>query len=101
MNKNNLKFIVCCANGAGSSMMMKMTLQKVLDKNGIKPAAIQHCALSEGKNSARNYDVVLTARNFVNMFADAEKAGTVVVGLKNIMSADEMETGLKEKGILD
>lgn len=23
------KFMVCCANGAGSSLMMKMTLQKV------------------------------------------------------------------------
>ena len=29
MSTKNLKFMVCCANGAGSSMMMKMTLQKI------------------------------------------------------------------------
>ena len=29
MAKENMSFLVCCANGAGSSLMMKMTLQKV------------------------------------------------------------------------
>lgn len=100
MNTNNLKMMVCCANGAGSSMMMKMTLQKVLDKNGIKAASLHHCALSEGKSAARQYDVVLCARNFVNMFAEAEKTGTKVIGLKNIMSPQEMESALKEEGII-
>ena len=37
MAKDNLSILVCCANGAGSSLMMKMTVQKVLDKVGIKP----------------------------------------------------------------
>lgn len=41
--------MVCCANGAGSSLMMKMAMQKVLDKVGYKPGKIHHCALSEGK----------------------------------------------------
>ena len=31
-------FMVCCANGAGSSLMMKMTLDKVLKKLGVTPA---------------------------------------------------------------
>ena len=37
---DNKKFMVCCANGAGSSLMMKMTLQKVLTKLGVKPASL-------------------------------------------------------------
>ena len=41
---DNKKFMVCCANGAGSSLMMKMTLQKVLKKNNITPATLHHCA---------------------------------------------------------
>ena len=28
MAKDNMSFMVCCANGAGSSLMMKMTLEK-------------------------------------------------------------------------
>lgn len=101
MNKENLKFMVCCANGAGSSMMMKMTLQKVLKKIDLKPAKLHHCALSEGKSAAIQFDVVLCAQNFINMFKDAEKKGTKVIGLRNIMSAQEMEEKLKENGIIE
>ena len=98
---DNKKFMVCCANGAGSSLMMKMTLQKVLTKLAVKPATIHHCSLSEGKSAAPNYDIVLCARNFANMFADAQKKGTTVLGLKNIMSAPEMEQAMKDAGLLD
>lgn len=97
----NKKFMVCCANGAGSSLMMKMTLQKVLKKLNVTPAALHHCALSEGKSAAANYDIVFCARNFASMFKDAEKKGTVVLGLRNIMSQPEMEKALKDAGLLD
>ena len=84
MAKENMSFLVCCANGAGSSLMMKMTMQKALDKVGIKPGKIHHCALSEGKTAATQYDVVFCAQNFANMFKDAEKKGTIViVGAQN------------------
>ncbi len=99
MAKENMSFLVCCANGAGSSLMMKMTMQKVLDKLGIKPGKVHHCALSEGKSAAPQYDVVFCAQNFTNMFKDAEKKGTIVIGLRNIMSMQEMEEKMKEHGI--
>ena len=98
---DNKKFMVCCANGAGSSLMMKMTLQKVLTKHNIKAGGLHHCALSEAKSAAAGYDIVFCARNFVSTFADAEKKGTVVLGLKNIMSDKEMEQALRDKGLLD
>lgn len=100
MSKENLSFMVCCANGAGSSLMMKMTMQKVLDKTGIKPLKIHHCALSEGKTAAMQYDVVFCAQNFVSMFKSAREKGTTVIGLRNIMSAQEMEEKMREHGIL-
>ena len=98
---DNKKFMVCCANGAGSSLMMKMTLQKVLKKLNITPATIHHCSLSEGKTASLNFDIVLCARNFTNMFDAAKKKGVIVLGLKNIMSAPEMEQAMKEAGLLD
>lgn len=100
MLKDNMSFLVCCANGAGSSLMMKMTLQKVLTKLNIKPSKIHHCALSEGKSAASQFDIVFCAQNFISMFADAEKKGTKVVGLRNIMSAQEIEEKMKEKNII-
>lgn len=101
MAKENMSFLVCCANGAGSSLMMKMTLQKVLDKVGVKPAKLHHCALSEGKTAAAQFDVVLCAQNFANMFKDAEKKGTTVIALRNIMSAQEIEQKMREHGVID
>ncbi len=100
MAKDNMSFLVCCANGAGSSLMMKMTMQKVLTKLNIKPGRVHHCALSEGKSAAAQYDVVFCAQNFTNMFKDAEKKGTIVIGLRNIMSMQEMEEKMKEHGIV-
>ncbi len=100
MAKDNMSFLVCCANGAGSSLMMKMTMEKVLKKLGIKPSKVHHCALSEGKTASSQFDVVFCAQNFANMFKDAEKKGTIVIGLRNIMSAQEMEDKMREHGII-
>ena len=55
-----------------------------LKKLNITPGKLHHCALSEGKSAAAQFDVVLCAQNFLNMFKDAEKRGTVVIGLRNI-----------------
>lgn len=100
MAKENMSFLVCCANGAGSSLMMKMTLQKALDKVGIKPGKIHHCTLSEGKTEAAQYDIVFCAQNFTNIFKDAEEKGTIVIGLRDIVSVQEMEDRMREKGII-
>ncbi len=37
MAKENIRFLVCCTNGTGSSLMLKMNMQKVLDRLGIRP----------------------------------------------------------------
>lgn len=98
---DNKSFLVCCANGAGTSLMMKMTLQKVLTKLGVKPGRIHHCAISEGKSSAAQFDIVFTTANFAGMMKAAEQKGTVIIGLKNVMSAPEMEQGLRNAGLVD
>ena len=85
-----LKLLVCCGNGAGTSMMIKLNVEKVAKKMGLDVQEIHHCAVSEGKSA-----IVLCSKNFVPMFEDSKKRGTKVVGLKNVMSAKEIEEGLK------
>ena len=72
-----------------------------LKKHNINPATLHHCALAEGKSAAPQYDVVFCARNFANTFEDAKKKGTVVLGLRNIMSEQEMERAMREADLLD
>ena len=79
---DNKKILACCANGAGSSLMMEKAIDKVMKKYGIKPAELRHCPVSEGKSAARNYDLVFCAKTFVkNRRFDRQKtwpAGRVV-----------------------
>ncbi len=96
-----VNILVACANGAGTSLMMKMTCEKVLKKLDLKPGKLLHCALSEAKSAATQYDVVFCPLNFVSMFKSAEEAGTTVIGLRNVMSAQEMEEKLLASGVLD
>ena len=79
--------------------MMKMTLEKVVKSLDIKLSKQHHCSLSEGKNTAVNYDIVLCPLNFVDMFKDAEAKGVHVVGLKNVLSQKEMEEKLLATGV--
>lgn len=95
------KFMVCCANGAASSVLMEITLQKVLKQLGIVPDTIHHCMLSEGQTNAVSYDIVFCPRDFKQFFAEAEEQGVLVLGMKNIMSGKEMEKLLSEHGLLD
>ena len=94
-----MKVLVSCANGSGTSLMMKLTAEKVIKKLGLEVSKLHHCSLSEGKSAATQYDVVLCPLNFINMFDDAKKKGITVIGLRNVLSADEMEEKMKEAGI--
>ena len=87
-----LNILVCCANGAGTSLMMKMTTEKVVKSLGIKVGKLHHCSLSEG-------NVVFCPLNFISMFKEAEAKGVHVIGLKNVMSQAEMEEKLKASGV--
>ena len=53
-----LNILVCCANGAGTSLMMKMTAEKVIKSLNVKVGKLHHCSLSEGKSAATQFDVV-------------------------------------------
>ena len=94
------KILACCANGAGSSLMMEIAIQKVMTKHNIKPAELVHCPISEGKSAASKYDLVFCSKSFAYNFEDVGRR-TVVIPLKNVMSDKEIEDGLKEAGLLD
>ena len=97
---DNKKILACCANGAGSSLMMEQAINKVMKKFEIKPASITHCPISEGKSSAKNYDLVFCAKTFIKNFEDAQNAGVTVIPLKNVMSAQEIEAALVERDLI-
>ena len=96
-----IKVLVACANGAGTSLMMKMRVEKACKDLGVEVSTIHHCSLSEGKSAAIQYDVVFCPLNFKNMFTDAEKKGVKICGMKNVLSDKEAQALLKEAGFAD
>lgn len=42
------KILVACANGAGTSLMMKMSVEKATKRLGLEVENIHHCSISEG-----------------------------------------------------
>lgn len=95
-----LKIIVACANGAGSSLMIKFKVQEVMKEPGVA-AQVHHCAIAEAKSVVPQYDMVVTALNFVKMFDFAKDTGIKVIGVKNILSAPEIKEKILESGIFD
>ena len=86
-----MRVLVSCANGSGTSLMMKRSVETAMKTLGIKITSIHHCSISEGKGQASNYDVVFTPLNFVKMFDGAKAKGITIVGVKNVMSAKEIQ----------
>lgn len=86
-----MRILVSCANGSGTSLMMMRSVEQAMAELQVPITKIHHCALSEGKSSASQYDIVFTPQNFLAMFNQAEKRGTLVIGIKNVLSAKEIK----------
>ena len=83
-----VKILACSANGYGTGLMMKMTLDKVIEICGFKVEEDAFNSIMEGRKIA-----------YVDMFEDAAAKGTVVLGLNNVMAQGEMTEALKNCGI--
>ena len=95
-----IKILVACANGAGTSLMMKMRVEKACKDLDVKYSTIHHCSLSEGKSAASQYAVVFCPLNFVSMFDDAAKKGVKICGMKNVLSDKEAKELLTNAGLV-
>jgi len=91
--------LAACVNGAGSSLLMKMALEKVVKELNMNVTRIHHCSLAEGKSTAKNFDIVFCPLNFLSMFSDVANKGVTIIGLKNVMSADEIKKHIIELGL--
>ena len=76
--------------------MLQKSANKGLTDMGFEITKIHHCSIAEGKSSASQYDVVFTPMNFLNMFDDAKKKGITVIGIRNVMSAKEVQEKVAE-----
>ncbi|WP_028125526.1 PTS sugar transporter subunit IIB [Eremococcus coleocola] len=92
-----MRILVACGNGSGTSLMLRKTVEKAMKKQNLKITQIHQTAVSEGKNTAKNFDAVFTPVNFVSMFDRAKNDyGVTVIGIKNVMSEQEVTKAIEE-----
>lgn len=93
------KILACSANGAGTGLMMKLTLDKVIATCGFKVEEVRSDSISEGRKYASEYEIVLCPQNYVDRFSAAAEKGTLVIGLDSVMRQKEMTEKLLNCGI--
>jgi ascorbate PTS system EIIB component len=84
-----IRVMVVCGFGLGSSMILKMTLDKVLKEEGI--TAETFCT-DEASAKGEKFDVVFTSKPLVQLFAGKPQPAIVI---NNFMDKAEV----REKGL--
>lgn len=84
------KGLVCCRAGMGSSLMLKITAQKVVDENDL-PIELEQSSLDALPSF--DGDLVLTLEDVANELHQHEHKQTII-GISNIMDKNEILTKL-------
>lgn len=83
--------IVCvCGLGMGSSLIMKMTVDKACKSLNLQDYYIEHW--DAGTVESKNADLIITSQDFEEKFAGKEN----VIFINNIVDADEIKEKLNK-----
>ena len=93
-----MKILVTCAHGTVTGPVMKDKVEQVLQEYDIPYDSIEHCAIAEAKGHAHNYDVIFCATSFTSIFKNVASAGTTIIGMRNILSLEEIRLRLQDAG---
>jgi ascorbate PTS system EIIB component len=84
-----MKILTVCGMGFGSSMLLKMTIEKILKEKGIN-ADVETADFSTA--SSARADIIFTNEEFARQL---EGGKIKVVSIKNIADANEVRAGLE------
>lgn len=91
-----LRIIAACGNGMGSSLMMKMKVEAAFKELEI-PVKVEHMSVGDAKNAGNAVDIVFVSSALIKNFEHIKNAK--VIGLKNLLSKDEILEKIKENDI--
>jgi ascorbate PTS system EIIB component len=89
-----LKVAAACANGVGSSQIIKMKIAKVFKTLNIT-ADISHMSAGEAKSRVNEFDMIFVPLGLIYDFNDAG-FNTKIIGIENLLSEREIEEKVKK-----
>lgn len=84
------RIMCCCGSGLGSSLLMRMNVEKALKKMGKTGIEVMHSSLSDASPNAA--DLFIVGGDLEGFASDFPK----VVLLSNLLSMSELEEKLKK-----
>ena len=85
-----MRILVSCANGSGTSLMMMRSVEKAMKELGVPITKFIIAPFQKEKALLANTTLFYSSQ-FLQMFQQAEKRGVTVIGIKNVMSAKEIQ----------
>ena len=79
----------CCGSGLGSSMLVRMNVEKALKNIGVSGVSVSHSSLSDAAEGAA--DLFVVGKDLANFVKHLPK----VIVLDNIMDKAKLEAKLK------
>lgn len=92
-----LKIVAACGNGMGSSQMIKMKITQVFQALKVS-ADVQHMAIADARDQVAKFDVVICSEALTSQFPQSGR--TKIIGLKNLLSTQEIETKIRAAGLI-
>ncbi|MDO4642708.1 MAG: PTS sugar transporter subunit IIB [Cardiobacteriaceae bacterium] len=94
-----MNILVTCAHGTGTGPIMKTKVEQVLKEFNIPFDEINYCSIAEARSLVAEYDVIFCASSFTNVFKNNVPAHTIIIGMNNILSQEEIRQRLKESSL--
>jgi PTS system ascorbate-specific IIB component len=95
MSRKTVKILAVCGNGLGSSLVVKMSLEEVLEDLQVN-AIVDSTSVAEAGGMMGFADVIVTSTAFFNGIQDMIPAGKEVVTVKNMLNKAELGQAVKE-----
>lgn len=84
------RIMCCCGSGLGSSMLVRMNVEKVLKAMGVKGVDVSHSSVSDVNETSA--DLFVVGKDLAQFVSKLPR----VIVLNNIMDSKELEAKLKE-----
>lgn len=86
-----LKIIAACGNGMGTSMIIKLKVEKICKALNIQ-ANVEALSMGQAKGLVNSVDIIICSTHLTDSFDSNKKAK--IVGVKNLMDEKEIEASL-------
>lgn len=86
-----LKIVAACGNGMGTSMIIKLKVEKICKELGVD-ASVEALSMGQSKGLTNSVDIIISSTHLSSEFNPNQKAK--IVGVKNLMDENEIKEAL-------